>query len=139
MTDASTDTRSVEPAPAAGCFVSDQDMAEVMRTAIRKAKDGDNECIGIVERHWSRHDRPVVLDLPEVVDAASLAEAQRRVISATAKGRITPRQGHSFATLLEYRRRALDTIEFEKRLTEIERKRSDADALRAKLLQSLTA
>jgi hypothetical protein len=69
-------------------------------------------------------DRPVVLDLPTVVDATSLAEAQARVIAAAAAGKITPRQGLSFSTMLEYRRRALETVELEAQLAEIE----EADA-----------
>ncbi len=70
------------------------------------------------------HDQPIVLDLPTVVDATSLAEAQARVIAAAAGGKITPRQGLSFSTMLEYRRRALETVELEAQLTELE----EADA-----------
>jgi hypothetical protein len=76
--------------------------------------------------NWRGHDRPVTLDLPTVVDAKSLAEAQARVIAAAAGGKITPRQGLSFSTMLEYRRRALETIELEAQLAAIEE--SDARA-----------
>jgi hypothetical protein len=48
------------------------------------------------------------------------------VIAAAAGGKITSRQGLSFSTMLEYRRRALETIELEAQLAAIEE--SDARA-----------
>ena len=97
-----------------------EDFAEVQRVTLGKAKGGDMPAAAIVERMWRRRDRPVVLDLPAVTDAASLAEAHARVIAAAAGGKITPRQALAFATLLEWRRRALETVEFERALEEIE-------------------
>jgi hypothetical protein len=49
---------------------------------------------------------------------------------ATAQGRLTPRQGLAFSTMLEFRRRALDTIEYEARLNAIEEGQSRADRLK---------
>jgi hypothetical protein len=117
------------PAPA-GNIVTDRDVAEVLRVAIDKAKAGDKTCILVVERHWGRHDRPVIIDLPDVVDAQSLAQAQGRVIAATAQGRLTPRQGLAFSTMLEFRRRALETVEYEAQLSAIEESQSRADKLK---------
>jgi hypothetical protein len=62
----------------------------------------------------------VRLDLPPVNDAGSLAAAQAEVIAAAAAGKITPHEGMAFGAMLDYRRRALDTIELEGRLREIE-------------------
>ena len=110
-------------------YISDEDMEAVMRTTIQKAKDGDTECIRIVVRLWTRQDRPVKLDLPRIVDAESLAEAQAIVIAETAKGdKLSPRQGLAFSVMLEYRRRALETVEYEKRLSSIEERYRRADA-----------
>ena len=110
-------------------YISDEDMEAVMRTTIQKAKDGDKDCIRIVVRLYTRQDRPVRLDLPRIVDAQSLAEAQAIVIAETAKGdKLTPRQGQAFSTMLEYRRRALDTVEYERRLCDIEDRQRRAKA-----------
>jgi hypothetical protein len=67
-----------------------------------------------------RRRRTVPLDLPPVDDAAGLAAAQSEVIAAAARGLITPHEGIAYATMLEYLRRALDTVEYEARLMEIE-------------------
>jgi hypothetical protein len=109
--------------PDASCddILSDQDMAEVMRTAVAKAKTGNEKLIRLVELHWRRRDRPIALDLPAVVDARSLAEAHARVIEAATDGkRLTPRQGLAYSTMLAHRRRALELVEIEEDLAEIE-------------------
>ena len=102
-------------------FLSNQDMADVMRMAVAKAKEGDARLIRLVELHWRRRDRPIALDLPAVVDAKSLAEAHARVIEAATDGkRLTPRQGLAYSTMLAHRRRALELVEIEEDLAEIE-------------------
>ena len=112
---------SRKPAAPRGNFLSDQDMAEVMRTAVAKAKTGNEKLIRLVELHWRRRDRPIALDLPTVVDAKSLAEAHARVIEAATDGkRLSPRQGLAYSTMLAHRRRALELVEVEEDLAEIE-------------------
>jgi hypothetical protein len=122
-------TPSVNTAGTPGDYVSDEDMRAVMRTTIQKAKEGDVACIRMVVRLYARQDRPVRLDLPRIVDAESLAEAQAIVIAETAKGdKLTPRQGHAFSTMLEYRRRAMEVVEQQKRLDSFEERQRRADA-----------
>jgi hypothetical protein len=115
--------RKAKPAPtttAADDVLSEGDMAEVQRVAVREAKAGNMQATAIVERMHRRRRRTVPLDLPPVDDAAGLAAAQSEVIAAAARGLITPHEGIAYATMLEYRRRALDTVEYEARLMEIE-------------------
>ena len=61
----------------------------------------------------------VRLDLPPVSDAASLAHAHAAVIATAAAGSITTRQALDFSTMLEYRRRAVETFEIETRIREL--------------------
>lgn len=110
-------TASREPAED---VIDEAEMAEVQRVALEKAKAGSMPGAAIVERIWRRRRRTVVLDLPPVDDARGLAAAQAAVIAAVAGGRITPRDGLAYAALLDHRRRALETVEYEARLTEIE-------------------
>ena len=70
--------------------------------ALRVAKGGNVPAIAVVERMWRQRDRSVVIDLPPITDAVSLAEAHARVIARAAGGKITPRQGVAFATMLEW-------------------------------------
>ena len=100
---------------------SPADMAEIQGVTVGKAKQGDTQAVAIVERMWRRRRRTVILDLPPVDDAGGLAKAQAAVIAAAAAGQITPREGVAYAAMLDYRRRALDTVEFEGRLRELEK------------------
>jgi hypothetical protein len=106
---------------AASVIVGEEDMEEVKDVTIREAKTGNMHAAAIVERIWRRRRRTVTLDLPPVNDAAGLATAQAEVIAAAARGTITAREGIAWAALLDYRRRALDTVEYETRLVEIEK------------------
>jgi len=110
---------------------SQADVAEIQGVAVREAKQGNMRAVAIVERIWRRRRRTVTLDLPPVDDAGGLAAAQAAVIAAAAGGRITPREGIAFAAMLDYRRRALDTVELEGLLREIESKKEERDRLDA--------
>jgi hypothetical protein len=101
--------------------LGEADITEVQRVAVREAKEGNIQAVAIVERMWRRRRRTVTLDLPPVDDAGGLAAAQAKVIAAAASGRITPHEGIAYAAMLDYRRRALDTVEYELRLREIEK------------------
>jgi hypothetical protein len=118
--------------------LTSEDMAQVARAVLPKAKDGDQTAALIVLRIWERLEPTIELDLPEVTDAKSLAEAHARVISAVARRQITPRQALDVSRLLDWRRRALETVEYESTLSKIEEKQSNAKRLRdefeAKLL-----
>ncbi|MCX7361953.1 MAG: hypothetical protein NTV97_08830 [Alphaproteobacteria bacterium] len=103
------------------------EMAEVQRVALAAAKAGNMPGAAIVERMWRRRRQTVAIDLPPLDDAKGIAAAQSAVIAAVAAEKITPRDGLVYARLLEYRRRALETVEYEASLAEIE----EANAERA--------
>jgi hypothetical protein len=131
--DVSKKTKSRPPAvPAPACGTIDitfsaADLAEIQAVIVREARQGNLQAIAIVERIWRHRQRPVRLDLPPVDDAAGLAAAQAAVIAAAAGGRITPYEGVAYAAMLDYRRRALDTVELEGRLREIERENEERE------------
>src|SRR5436190_16999587 len=110
-------TRKARPAHPMGA-VAASDMADVQRVALAKAKDGDVRAMAIIERMW--RDRPVVIDLPPVTGAESLAEAQSQVFALAASGQITPRHGLAFTTMLEWRRRALAVAQLNRALDALE-------------------
>lgn len=107
--------------------IGEAEMAEVQRVALAAAKAGNMPGAAIVERIWRRRRQSVSIDLPPVDDAKGIAAAQSAVIAAVAAEKITPRDALVYARLLEYRRRALETVEYEASLAEIE----DANAERA--------
>jgi hypothetical protein len=100
-----------------------EDEAEaVVRAIIAKAKDGDMTAARIVVERIApvRKGRPINLTLPKIETADDLAAAMAAIVGAMAEGKITPEEATSVAGVLEVRRRAIETMEFERRLNEIE-------------------
>lgn len=71
-----------------------------------------------------------MLDIGEASTAAEIAEAQGKVLALTFAGEITPREGRDVSTMLEYRRRALHTLDQQRQLDEMVEfaKQQQADA-----------
>ena len=65
--------------------------------------------------------RHIEIDLPPVETAEDITAAQGAVIAAMARGEITPDDASTIASVLEARRRALETVELEKRLDILEK------------------
>jgi len=108
------------PAKPAGEPIDAADMTEIARVVVARAKDGDMKAAEVARKTWRWPQQAVRLNgLPPVTDATSLAQAHAEVIAAAASGRVTPRQALDFSTMLEYRRRAVETFEIETRIREL--------------------
>ena len=59
-------------------------------------------------------------DLPPVTDATGVSTAFDAVLQAVAGGELTPEEGASITTLLEARRKAIETVELEARIAALE-------------------
>ena len=94
----------------------------ITRKAIEKAKAGDLTAIRLcLERILPTiKSRPVEIDLPPIETAQDIQAAQGAVIAAMAKGEITPDDASTIASVLEARRRAIETVELEKRIDILE-------------------
>ena len=60
------------------------------------------------------------LELPEVESARDVLNAMASTIKAVAVGEITPEEGSLVAGLLESKRKAIETLDIEERLTRLE-------------------
>src|SRR4051794_29085965 len=109
-----------QPVAATGQPVDAADMADICRVMVAKAKDGDTQAAEVARKTW-RWPPPqaVRIELPPVTGAASLAEAHAAVIATAAAGEMTTRQALDFSTMLEYRRRAVETFEIEREVEEL--------------------
>jgi len=95
------------------------DMAEIARVVVAQAKGGDMKAAEVARKTWRWPQLAVCIDLPPVGDAASLAKAHAAVIAEAAAGALTTRQALDFSTMLEYRRRAVETYEIETKVNEL--------------------
>src|SRR5260370_30905227 len=88
-------------------IITDADMAEMIRAVLPRAKQADMTAALLIERVWRARDRTIALDLPEIVDARSVAEAQARVLVAVLQHKISPLAGPHVAPTLAHPRRPL--------------------------------
>ena len=90
--------------------------------AVEKALEGDMQALKLcLERICPpRKSRPIKIDLPKVETAADVTAAQSAVIAAMAQADITPEEANTIAGVLEAKRRALETLELDERLSKLE-------------------
>ena len=102
--------------------VLDGEAEALTRKAIEKALEGDMAAIRLcLERILpASKSRPIEIDLPPVETAEDITAAHGVVIAAMARGEITPDDASTIAGVLEARRRAIETVELEKRIDILE-------------------
>jgi hypothetical protein len=102
--------------------MADGEAEAVLRNVLAAAKGGDLRAAEIIlARIWpAKKGRPVRLDLPAIKTAPDILAALAAVVDATGKGEITTDEATAVAGVLELKRRAIETVEFDARLTKLE-------------------
>ena len=92
------------------------------RVAVEKGLAGDLVALRLcMDRILPvRKERPITVALPEVSTIEGIVEALGVVTSAVAEGAITPGDAATLAGVLETKRKAIETLEIERRITAIE-------------------
>ena len=67
-----------------------------------------------------RRGRPVQFNLPDADTAEGLSTAFAAVLRAVAGGELTPEEGMAVSSVLEARRKAIETAELEARIAAVE-------------------
>jgi Family of unknown function (DUF5681) len=103
----------------------DADAEPVILSLINAAKSGDVAAIKLVLERVAPlpRNRPVHFFVPPIETAADLGEAMGAMLQAAANGELTPDEAVSIASLIETRRRTIETIELEARITALEQSR----------------
>jgi len=104
----------------------EDEAGEVARAVIAAAKGGDMTAARLVLERIAppRKGRPVAFDLPPVDKAEDVLSALGAILMAVSAGEITPDEAGSVAALLELKRKAIETIEIERRIAALEGKTS---------------
>lgn len=95
---------------------------EVVRAIIAAAQNGDVSAAKLVLDRICPplRDRPVRIALPKFEGLAGVSAAQGAVLEAVAAGEITPAEGNTLASVIEARRKALETEVLEQRIAALE-------------------
>ena len=98
------------------------DCEAVVRAVVNAAKGGDMTAARLVLDRIAPpcRGRPVRLDLPPIVSAADLVTALAAVADAMARGVLSAEEAQSAATVLEHHRKAVETLDLERRIAAIE-------------------
>jgi hypothetical protein len=98
--------------------ISQADGLGVVRAMVRKARGGDVPAAKLVLPLICPAGSFVKLDLPPVNDAAGIAKAQAQVLAAAGNEQLSLEEAGRYSDLIENRRRALETVEIERKLRE---------------------
>jgi hypothetical protein len=92
------------------------------RKCIELAKEGDAVALRLAMERIApvRRGRPVKFDMPPVASAADVVTAIGSVLHAVSTGELTPEEAATLASVLEAKRRAIEIVEIERRLGELE-------------------
>lgn len=106
------------------------DDAEAYLDLLGKAnalKDTANQCAKDVAPYLqpkvTQKDEALEIDLPKMETLADLVPALDRIMEAVATGEISTDQGGKLSGIIETKRKAIETVEFERRLAELEAKK----------------
>ena len=97
-------------------------LEEVLATVIDRAKSGDMAaCKMVLDKILpNTKDRPIALEIPLINDLNDVGYAQAEILQAVATGDITPNEGERIAAIVEARRRSIETIDLEARISRLE-------------------
>jgi Family of unknown function (DUF5681) len=100
----------------------DADAEAVILALLEAAKGGDVSAIKLVLERVAPlpRNRPVHFDVPAIATAADLGDAMNAVLQAVAGGELAPDEAASIASLIETRRRTIESVELEQRLVVLE-------------------
>jgi hypothetical protein len=102
-------------------LLADQGEA-IARKCVAMALDGDTTALRLVMERIVpvRKGRPITLQLPPIATAGDVVSGISAVIAALAAGEITPDEAITISSVLETKRKAIEMVDLEKRITTLE-------------------
>lgn len=97
---------------------------EITQAVIDAAKAGDLSAARLVIERLAppMRERPINIELPDTCTAEGCAQAQSAILQAVGTGDLLPGEGATLATIVENRRRSLETQDLEQRISILEDK-----------------
>ena len=97
----------------------------ILRKMVEAAEGGDMRASELVlSRLWpARKGRLVSIELPKIESASDVVLAMGAVVEAAAAGDITPDEGTQLASILDLKRKSLETADLESRISALEKDR----------------
>lgn len=98
---------------------------EIAEAVVGLAKEGDLSAARLVLERLlpPAKERPISLALPSTDTAGGIAEAQQAILQAVAAGDLLLGEGTALSSIVEARRKAVETLQLEQRITALEGKK----------------
>ena len=95
---------------------------DITRAVVDAAKAGDLAAARLIIERLAPplRERPLSLDLPDTATVAGISAAQQTILEAVGTGDLLPGEGTALAGIVETRRKALETVELEQRISALE-------------------
>jgi hypothetical protein len=95
---------------------------EITRAVIDAARSGDLSAARLVLERLAppMRERPIFIDLPDTATGAGINQAQQTILEAVGAGELLPGEGQVLAGIVEARRKAIETLELERRIAVLE-------------------
>jgi len=108
----------------------ERDAEEVARAVIAAARTGDLTAAKLVLERLAPplRERPISIELPDTSTTEGVSKAQQVIIEAVGRGELLPGEGNTLAAIVENRRKALETEDLERRLTDVEEQQRSRQA-----------
>jgi hypothetical protein len=105
--------------------IADEAGKAILEKMVEAAMSGEMRAAELVlQRIWpARKSRPIALTLPAIQSASDVVAAVGAVADAVGAGDITPDEGQAVASILEAKRKAIETVDLEARLSALEKER----------------
>ena len=106
------------------------DAHAIIKTVVDAAKDGDMTAARLIFERIApaRKGSPVQFEMPEIVAASDLVPALGAILKAVSAGDLTPEEGTAIAGLIESKRRAIEVVDLDQRVSMLERKSNSPGA-----------
>jgi hypothetical protein len=110
---------------------------ELIRTLVEKAKGGSIQALGLCLDRLvpARKERCINLESRPISSLQDLPVHFQDVVAAIAAGRITPGDGESLSNVLTSHAQAMERVEFDRRIAELEANAEDVKSYRAELIE----
>ncbi len=97
-------------------------LEQVLETVLERAVGGDiTACKMIIDKVLPcPKDRSINIALPRIDDLKGVSLAQTKILEAVSNGEVTPNEGERITSIIESRRKLIETIELEARISRLE-------------------
>jgi hypothetical protein len=109
-----------------------EQLEDLLRVALEQALDGDLRAVKLLLSHMPREREQIELQLPKMSSMKDVVAANEAVFNAIGQGQISPESAKLIGELITSQMRAIEGVDFDRRLALLEAKYAQAESLKSK-------